>query len=192
MAVAHFAFDFRARNQRGDRVHHQHVDRVGADQRVDDFQRLLARIGLRHDQFVDVDAQLLGIDGVERMFGVDEGRGPARLLRFGDGMQRQRRLARAFGPVNLDAAALGQAANAQRDVEAERSGRDRFDLHLLARSQLHRRALAEGAVDLGERRLQCFLSVHIPRLLGIDKLEHCGHRPIPCQADRVESLGAGR
>jgi hypothetical protein len=43
-------------------------------------------------------------------------------------MQRQRRLARAFGAVDLDDPALGQAADAQRDVEAERAGRGRLDI----------------------------------------------------------------
>jgi hypothetical protein len=98
VAVAHLAFDFGAGHQRGDRVDHQHVDRVGTDQRVGDFQRLFAGIGLRDDQLVDVDAQLLGIDRIERVFGVDESGGAAVLLRFGDDVQRQRGLARAFRP----------------------------------------------------------------------------------------------
>jgi hypothetical protein len=76
VAIAHFAFDFGARHQRGDRIDHQHVDRVRAHQRIDDFERLFAGIGLRDDQFVDVDAQLLGIDRIERVFGIDEGAVP--------------------------------------------------------------------------------------------------------------------
>ena len=51
----------------------QHVDRVGADQRVGDLQRLLARVGLRDDQFIDIDAQFLGIDRIERMLGPEGG-----------------------------------------------------------------------------------------------------------------------
>ena len=57
MAVAHLALDLGPRHQRRDRVDHQHVDRVGAHQRVDDLERLLAGVGLRHDQLVDVDAR---------------------------------------------------------------------------------------------------------------------------------------
>src|SRR5690606_20529165 len=45
MAVAHFPLDFGPRHQRGDRIDHQHVDRIGTHQRIDDLQRLLARIG---------------------------------------------------------------------------------------------------------------------------------------------------
>jgi hypothetical protein len=55
------------------------------------------------------------------MFGVDEGADAALLLRLRHGVQRQRRLARAFRPVDLDDPALRQAANAERDVEPERA-----------------------------------------------------------------------
>jgi hypothetical protein len=46
-------------------------------------------------------------------------------------VQRERGLARAFRPVDLDDAALGQAADAERDVEAERAGGDRLDVRRL-------------------------------------------------------------
>src|SRR3546814_4172770 len=72
VAVAHFAFDFGARNERGDRVDDEHVDRVRTHERVDDLERLFAGVGLRHDQFVDVDAKLAGIDRIERMFRSEE------------------------------------------------------------------------------------------------------------------------
>ena len=71
--VAHLAFELGARHQRGDRIDHQHVDGAGAHQRVGDFQRLLAGVGLRDQKVVDIDAELPGIDGIERVFGVDEG-----------------------------------------------------------------------------------------------------------------------
>jgi hypothetical protein len=58
MAVAHLALDLGARHQRGDRIDDEHVDRVRAHQRVGDLQRLLAGVGLRDDQVVDVDAEL--------------------------------------------------------------------------------------------------------------------------------------
>jgi len=119
MRIAHLAFDFRARHQRCDRIDHQNVNRVRAHQRIDDFERLFAGIGLRDDQLVDIDAQFFGIDRVQCVFGINEGRGAAHLLRFGDDMQRQRGLARAFRTVNLDHAAFGQAAHAQRDVETQ-------------------------------------------------------------------------
>ena len=95
------------------------------------------------------------------MLGVDEGGGAAGLLRLGDGVQRERRLARAFRAVNLDDPAARQAADAERDVEPEAAGRDRLDLDLLAAAEPHRRALAERAVDLRERGLERLLPVHV-------------------------------
>ncbi len=145
---AWFSYDSVRIGQGRDRIHHQHVDRIGANQRVDDLQRLLAGIRLRHDQLVDVDPELLGIDRVEGMLGVDERRRPAVLLRLGDRVKRQRRLARALRPVNLDHPAARKPADAECDVEAERTGRNRLDLNLLAAAELHRRALAECPVDL--------------------------------------------
>ena len=65
---------------------------------------------------------------VERVLGVDERRGAAELLDLGDDLQRQRGLARRFRPVDLDHAAARQAADAERDVEPERAGRDDLDV----------------------------------------------------------------
>ena len=96
------------------------------------------------------------------MLGIDEGGRAADLLRFGNGVQRKRRLARAFRPVNFDHPAARQAADAKRDIEPEAAGRDRVDLDLLAAAELHRRALAERAVDLRERRFECLLTIHAP------------------------------
>ena len=93
LRFAHFAFDFGARHERRHRVDHDHVDAVGADDHFDDLERLLAVVGLRDQEIVEIDAELLRIGGVERMFGVDEGGHAALFLRLGDHLQRQRRLA---------------------------------------------------------------------------------------------------
>ena len=71
----------------------QHFDRPGTHERIGDFERLLAGIGLGNHKIVDIDAELAGIAGVKRMFGIDEGADAAALLRFGDGLERQCRLA---------------------------------------------------------------------------------------------------
>ena len=95
------------------------------------------------------------------MLGVDEGAGAAALLRLGDDMQRQRGLAGAFRAVDLDDPAARQAADAEREVEAQGTGRD--DLDLLAvgtRAQPHDRALAERPFDLAQRRIQRLVLFH--------------------------------
>jgi hypothetical protein len=77
VAVAHLALDLGARHEGGDRVDDDDVDRAGADQHVGDLERLLARVGLAHQQRVGVDAELLGVLGVEGVLGVDERRDAA-------------------------------------------------------------------------------------------------------------------
>ena len=95
------------------------------------------------------------------MFGVDKGADAALLLGLGNRVQGKRRLTRAFRPVDLDDTSARQAADAKRDVEAERAGGDRADLdNLLVGTQAHDRALAEGAFDLRQRRVQSLRFVH--------------------------------
>ena len=122
--LAHLALDFGLRHERRDRIDHQHVDGAGAHQRVGDLERLLAGVGLGDQEVLEVDAELAGIDRVERVLGVDEAANAALLLRLGDDMQGQRGLARGFRTVDLDDAAARQAADAERDVEAERARGD--------------------------------------------------------------------
>src|SRR5277367_1040591 len=124
--VAHFAFKFGLWHQRRHRVDHQHVDRAGSHQRVADFQRLLAGVGLRDQELVDVDTELAGIDRIERVFGIDEGADAALLLALRHRVQRQRGFSRGFRPVDLDHPPSRQAADAERDVEPERTGRYRL------------------------------------------------------------------
>ena len=161
LAVAHLAVDFRTWRERCDRIDHEHVDRAGADQRIGDLQRLFAGVGLRDQQVFEIDAELLGIDRVERVFGVDEGADAAFLLGFGDDVQRQRGLARRFRSVNLDHATARQTADTERDIEPQRAGRDGLDLQrLLVFAEAHDRAFAEAPLDLRQRSIQRLGLVH--------------------------------
>ena len=128
LRIAHLAFDLGLRRERGDRVDDDHVDRARAHQRVGDLERLLAGVGLRDQQVLQVDAELLRVLDVERVLGVDEGADAAALLRLGDDVERQRGLAGRLRAVDLDDAAARQAADAERDVEAERAGGDDLDV----------------------------------------------------------------
>ena len=71
--VAHVAFDLGAWHERGHRVDDHDVDAAGADERLGDLERLLAGVGLADEQLIDVDADVLGVAGIERVLGVDEG-----------------------------------------------------------------------------------------------------------------------
>ena len=147
--------------KRRDRIDHKDVDCAGADQRIGNLERLLAGVGLRDQKVVELDAELPGVGGVERVLRVDEGADAAALLRLGDGVQRERRLAGRFRAVNLHDAAARKSADAERDVEAERAGRNGGDLHHLAvLPKPHDGALAEGPLDLGERGVERLRLVH--------------------------------
>src|SRR5438105_13434259 len=95
------------------------------------------------------------------MLGVDEGADAAAALRLGDHVVDERRLARRFGAEDLDDPAAGQAADSEREVEAERTGGNRADGNRRAVVHLHHRALAELALDLAERDVECFMPVHL-------------------------------
>ena len=87
MGIAHLTLDFRLRHQRGDRIDHQNVDRVGTDQRIADVQRVLTAVRLRNQQIVDVDADLLRVARINRMLRVDDRALAAFGLRIRDHMQ---------------------------------------------------------------------------------------------------------
>ncbi|GGK27519.1 hypothetical protein GCM10010124_20120 [Pilimelia terevasa] len=107
-----------------------------------------------HEHRVGVDAERLGVVGVERVLGVDERRDPARLLRVGHGVQRHRGLAAALRAVHLHHPAAGQAADAEGDVQRDGAGGDHRGLDDGPLPQPHHRTLAELLVDLGEREIQ--------------------------------------
>ena len=155
MRIPHVPFDLRLGRERGDRVHDDDIHRGRAHERIHDVERLFARIGLRDVQIVEIDAQLFGIHGIERMLGVHERRDAAQLLRFGDRVQRNRRLTRRFGTVDLDHSAAGESADAERKIQRKTPRRDDFDVGIAgALAELHDRALAVRLFDLGEDGVQ--------------------------------------
>ena len=159
--VAHLALDLGLRRERGDRVDRDDRQRARADEELGDLERLLAGVGLRDEQLVDVDADPLGVDGVHRVLGVDEGADAAAALRLGDDVVDERRLARRLGAEDLDDAAARQPADPEREVEGERAGRDRADRDLRLVAHPHHGALAEVALDLPEGGVQSLLAIHL-------------------------------
>src|SRR5208282_4178783 len=77
------------------------------------------------------------------------------LLRLRDTFERERGLARRFRAVNLDHASARQAANPQRQIQAERAGWNDRDVGVNALlAEFHYRALAELFLDLAERQIE--------------------------------------
>ncbi len=155
LRFAHLALDFGTRHEGGHRVDDDDVDAAGADEDLDDLERLLAVVGLRHQQVVDVDAELPGVLRVERVLGVDERRQAAVLLRLGNDLQGQRGLAGRFRPEDLDDATARQAADAERVVDADRAGRDGFHgRDGVALPEAHDGALAKLLLDLADGHVE--------------------------------------
>ena len=92
-----------------------------AHQHLGDLERLLAAVGLRDQQVVDVDAELAGVLGVERVLGVDEGGDAAALLGLGDDREREGRLAGGLRAEDLDHPAAREAADADGGVDRRAS-----------------------------------------------------------------------
>ena len=95
------------------------------------------------------------------MLGVDVGAHPTVALRFGDDVGCERRLARRLRPEDLHDPSPRQAADPEREVERERTGRDRFDPHVSSLPELHDRTLAELLLDLAERHVERLFPVHL-------------------------------
>ena len=152
MRVAHIAFELGSRDERRNRVDYYDVDGVAARQHLGDLQRLFAGVGLRDEQVIEVDAESSGVVWIEGMLHVDEGRRSPRLLRFGDGVQRERRLTARLRAVDLDDAPARKAAHAERQIERDRPRRDDFERHpLLEVAHPHNRAFSELTLDLRQR-----------------------------------------
>src|SRR5437763_1107879 len=92
------------------------------------FLTTLTRVGL---QTTSPRSALAAVARPERVPGSDEGADAALLLRVRQAVQRERGLARGGRAIDLDHPAARQAADAERDIEAERAGGDRVDIHRL-------------------------------------------------------------
>ena len=134
-------------------------------ERIHNLKCLLARIRLRDEELLDVDAKLACVLWVEGMLCVDECRNAAGLLRLGNHVQRDRRLARRLGTKHLDDASARNAANTKCDIERQYPRGDHFDVHVrLGFTKAHDRALAMRLLDVPQSILECLLTRH--RLIG--------------------------
>ena len=124
MRVAHLALELSPRSERRHRVDDHDVERAAADEQLGDLQGLLAVVGLRHQQLVDVDPDPAGVGRVHGVLGVDEGGLASGALRLGDHVQRQGGLAARFGAEDLHHPAPRHPAHAQGEVERQRAGGD--------------------------------------------------------------------
>ncbi len=148
VAVADLAFDFGPGHQRRHRVDHDHVDTVGAHEGFRNVERLLAKVRLADEQFVQVHPERAGVLRVEGMFRVDEGGDATGGLGIRHHLQREGRLAAGFRPVDFHDAAARDAPDAKGPIERDRSGRGDSHRRHLRLAVLHDHALPMVAADL--------------------------------------------
>src|SRR5712692_963930 len=139
--IAHLALDLGARHECRDGVNDDEVHGARAHEGVGDLKGLLAVVGLRDEELVDIDAADPRPRGVERVLGIYERRRPAALLDGSDGVQRQSRLARGLGAIDLDHPAARVPADAERQIERDGTARDRVAALAARGAELHDRAL---------------------------------------------------
>ena len=105
MGIAHIALQLLPGHERGHRVDYHDIDRAGAQQRFADFQRLLARIGLGNIKVFNIDAQLVRVRGIQRVFRVDKGGCAAHALGLRNRVQGDGGFTGRFRPEHFDDAA---------------------------------------------------------------------------------------
>src|SRR5262249_34547743 len=92
------------------------------------------------------------------------------LLCFRNHLQRERGFARRLGAEDLDDAAARDATDPEGVVDADRSGRNRFDrLDGPFLAQAHDRALAKLLFNLAEGDVDCFLTLAILTFVSFDR-----------------------
>ena len=148
--VAHLSLDLSPRYEGRDGVYNDDVEGAGADEGIRYLQGLFAVIRLGKVEVLEVDADSLGVGRVEGVLGVDEGGEAPRLLRLGDDVQGEGRLAARLGTEDLDDPAPGDAADAEGEVEGQGAGRNAGDLLALLVAHAHDRTLPELPLYLGD------------------------------------------
>ena len=105
--------------------------------------------------YIDVE-HALGLD-------VNIGGGTAVFLAGGDDVQRKRRLTGGLWPVDFNDAALRHAADAQREIQRQRTRGQSLYIYGDIVAQAHDRALAVVLLNFGDGRFQCFLFIGVSR-----------------------------
>ncbi len=150
--VTHVALDLGLGHERGNGIDHDDIHGARADEDLADLHRLLAGVRLRDEEVLDIDAELDRVVGVERVLGVDVGSRPARSLGVGNDVETERCLAARLRTVDLGDAAPRDSTDADRGIEIDRAGRDRFDAYPVGRAHFHYGAFAAILLDLRDRQ----------------------------------------
>ncbi len=154
MGIAHLALDLGPGGEGRHRVDDDHVEGPGADEHVGDLEGLLPCVGLGDQEFVDVNADGPGVDGVHGVLGVDVGADAAIALRLGHDVGGESGLARPLGAEDLDHPPPGQTTDTERQVQCQRPGGYGLDGQRGLGAHLHDGAGAELLLYLGQRQVE--------------------------------------
>jgi hypothetical protein len=101
VGVTHVAFDFGSGYECGDAIDDDDVDGATSDEEFGDLEGLFAGVGLADEEVVGVDAEVVGVGGVEGVFGVDEGGDASSFLGFSDDVEAEGGMPRARSTLRL-------------------------------------------------------------------------------------------
>ena len=159
VSVPHVTLNLGAGHQCGNGVHHHEVDRARAHQHVRNFEGLLSGIGLRDQELVNIHTQCFCIIGIQRVLRIHKRGDSAVGLGVGNRVEGECGFTRGLGAINLDDAAARQTADAERDIESNRTGGNNRNGWPLVRAESHDRPFSKLAINLRESRLKGFFAV---------------------------------
>ena len=159
MAVPHLSLDLSPGNQGRDRIHHHDINGTRTDERFGDFKRLLAGVGLGHQQGIHIHPEGFCVYRVEGVLDVDERGFAPHFLRLGHRVEGEGGFTRCLRAIDLHNPATGQATDAEGGVQGHGTGGDAIHIHPHVLTQAHHRAFSIILLDLGERRLQRFMLI---------------------------------
>ena len=159
VGIAHIALDLRLGHKGGYGVDHDHIQRAGAGEVFGDLKRLLAVIRLGDQKGIHVHAQVGGVNGIQRVLRVDKRGLAAVLLCLGHNVQGKGGFTGAFGAVDLNDPALGQAADAGGDIQRDAAGGNGVHVESGGLPQTHHGALSEDLFDLCDGCFQRLLLI---------------------------------
>ena len=96
MGVAHIALDLRTRNKSRNGIDDYNIDSARTGQGFGYLERLLAVVRLRDEKRIDINAEIRGIYGIERVLGINERSLAAHFLNLCRNMQGNRRFTGGF------------------------------------------------------------------------------------------------
>ena len=130
MGVAHISLDLRLGNEGRHRVHNDNVYRPGTNHSLGDLQGLLPVVRLGYVEIVDVHADILGINRVQRMLRINKSRNSAPLLDLSHHVQGNRSLSAGLRTVHFDNSSFGNASQAQSQIQAQAACGSGLNLHI--------------------------------------------------------------